>query len=300
MKPKVFLLAAFVAAVSTQGISMAAEVSTDPLGVFTFETSGNSDSYVYLPLRRVPEFVGTVATVSKNGAYDVGEPFTDTNNNSVRDSGEVFVDTDNVVTLSGTPGLISNQFVYAAGTQPKHFYMLVSSGSRAGMYYTVLANGVGTLTVDAAGDNLLSTLAAGATVDVVPFQTLSSIFPAGGGVHPCSTHSIANRQSEILIPDNGTAGKDLAAVVSYYYFSGSTGAGPGWRRAGAASVLANDDVLLPDTFFIIRHNIATPTTVKMLGGVQMATLSTPLNVSAGLIRTTQWLCRSRLKSLWLS
>lgn len=260
---------------------MAAEVSTDPLGVFTFEASGNSDSYVYLPLRRVPEFVGAVSALSKNANYDLGEPFTDSNGNKVRDAGEVFEDTDNVITLSGNPSLTANQYVYAAGSQSKHYYLLVTSGPRAGMYYTVLANGVASFTVDAAGDNLPGSLSAGSSVEIVPFHTLNSIFPGGVGVHPCSTHSIANRQSEILIPDNATAGKDLAAVVSYYYFSGTTGAGPGWRRAGAASVLANDDVLLPDTFFVIRHNISSATTVKMLGGVQMATLSTPLNISAG-------------------
>ena len=282
MKKNAIFLALGLATASFQGSSTrAAEVSTDPMGVVSFEASGNSDSYVYLPVRRVPEFVGKVATLTANGTHDLGEPYTDSNSSGAWNSGEAFTDTNNVVTLSGTPNLTSDQFVYAGSAQPKRYYLLVTSGVRAGMYYSVLSNTTGAVTIDTAGDSLSGALVADTAVQVVPYNTLGTIFPGGAGVHSSATHSVAVRQSEIILPDNTSIGKDLAGLISYYYFSGTSGAGQGWRKAGAASVLADDDILPPDSFFIIRHNVAASTTVKIVGGVQMGVLSTPLNTSSG-------------------
>lgn len=257
---------------------LATAVETDPAGFVTVDLAGNSDSYVYIPFKRSPAFDGAAAGLSSNNTYDLGEPFTDTNTNGVFDAGEAFADTNNVITLAGTPGFTANQFVYAAGTQPNRYYVFLKSGTRVGMYYTVVSNGTNSVTVDLAGDDLnaAGAITVNTTLEVIPFDTLGTVFPGGVGVHPSATHSISVRQSEVLIPNLSASGTDLASPVSYYYFSGTSGAGPGWRRAGATTVLANDSVLLPDTFFIVRHNIATNTSLTFTGTVQMAQLTTPL------------------------
>jgi len=255
-------------------------VETDPAGFVTINLAGNSDSYVYIPFKRSAEFVGTAASLSANGTYDAGEPFTDGNSNQIWDNGETFTDTSNVIALTGTPGLTVNQFVYVSGTQPKHYYVFLKSGTRVGMYYSVVSNAAASLTVDTAGDDLTTAIDSTTTLEVIPYDTLGSIFPAGAGVHPSSSHSFATRQSEVYLPDFSTVGKNLALTISYYYYSGAAGLGPGWRKAGAAGVLANDDTLSPDSFFVVRHNIATNTALTFTGTVQMSELSTPVRTLA--------------------
>jgi uncharacterized protein (TIGR02597 family) len=257
-------------------------VESDPAGFVTVNLAGNSDSYVYIPFKRSPAFVGMAASLSNNGAYDPGEPFTDNVTvNGTWDAGEPFTDTNNVVTLAGTPALTVNQFVYAAGTQPNRYYAFLKAGTRAGMYYSVVSNAGGSLTLDLAGDDLANAGAITGTtsLEVIPYYTLGSIFPAGVGVHSSSSHSASPsiRRSSLFVPDQSTAGKNLAFPLSYYYYTGAVSPGEGWRRAGFSDVIANDDVLPPDTFFAVRHNIATQTTLTFTGTVQMSQLSTPIN-----------------------
>ena len=255
-------------------------VETDPAGFVTVNLAGNSDSYEYIPFKRSPEFAGLASALSANGTYDAGEPFTDANSNGVRDNGETFTDTNNVIALGGTPSLTVNQFVYVAVSQPKTYYVFLKTGTRAGMYYTVVSNAAASLTVDTAGDDLSTAINSTTTLEVVPYDTFGSIFPGGAGVNPSSSHSISVRQTEVLIPNHSSAGTDLASSVSYYYYSGVSGAGPGWRKAGVSAVVANDDVLMPDTFFVVRHNIATGTTLTFTGTVQMSQLATPIGTIA--------------------
>lgn len=258
-------------------------VETDPAGFVTINLAGNSDSYVYIPFKRSAEFVGTAASLSANGTYDAGEPFTDGNSNQIWDNGETFTDTNNVIALTGTPGLTVNQFVYVSGTQPKHYYVFLKSGTRVGMYYTVVSNTAASLTVDTAGDDLTTAINSTTTLEVIPYDTLGSVFPGGAGVHSSTGHSASTavRLSSVFTPDQSTAGKNLAFPVSYYYYSGATAPGAGWRKAGFSDTIANDQVLLPDTFFAVRHNIATSTTLTFTGTVQMAQLATPIGTIAG-------------------
>lgn len=263
-------------------ILTAQAVETDPIGFVTVNLAGNSDSYVYIPFKRSPEFVGVASTLSANGTYDAGEPFTDGNSNGAWDNGETFTDTNNVITLGGTPALTVNQFVYVAVTQPKTYYVFLKTGTRAGMYYTVVSNAAASLTVDTAGDDLSTAINSNTNLEVVPYDTFGSIFPGGAGVHPSASHSASTsvRLSSVFIPDHATAGKNLAFPVSYYYYSGVSAPGPGWRRAGFSGTIANDDILLPDTFFAVRHNISTATAVTFTGTVQMAQLTTPIGTIA--------------------
>lgn len=255
-------------------------VETDPAGFVTVNLAGNSDSYVYIPFKRSPAFVGMAASLANNGTYDPGESFTDNVTvNGTWDAGEPFTDTNNVVSLAGTPAFTVNQFVYVAGTQSNRYYAFLKSGTRAGMYYTVVSNSSTSITLDLAGDDLATAGAITGTtsLEVIPYDTLGTVFPGGAGVNPSSSHSLLTRQSEILIPNLAAAGIDLASPVSYYYFSG---AGPGWRKAGAPTIVANDTVLTPDVFFIVRHNVSTSTSLTFTGTVQMSTLATPVGTIA--------------------
>jgi uncharacterized protein (TIGR02597 family) len=258
MRPSTLLFRAAGVAILSSIISAAPALSqtatTDPVGFITVNAAGNSDSYTFIPFKRTPEYAGAVLT--PNGVAG------------------------SVITIAGTPNFTANQFVYVAGTQPKKYYVLLTSGPKVGMFYTITANGTNTLTLDPAGDDISGV--SGATLNVIPYDTLGSIFPGGQGVNGSSTHSVGARQTEILIPDNSTPGIDLASAKSYYYYTGTAGVGPGWRLAGAIGALANDEILYPDTPFIVRHNVATGTSVTFMGTVHMGTLTTPVGtISAG-------------------
>src|SRR2546430_13041517 len=120
-----------VAGACSGGPSLLAQttVTTDPVGLTSTSCLGNSDTYLGIPFTRPPEFTGTVQSANAN-----------------------------TLTINGAPGWANNQFVYAAGTQAKHYYIVVGNGgasnSKEGHNYFVLYNGASTLTVDTSFDNL--------------------------------------------------------------------------------------------------------------------------------------------------
>jgi uncharacterized protein (TIGR02597 family) len=179
------------------------------------------------------------------------------------------------------PGWTEDQFVYAAGAQSNHYYVLVTEGPKEGRYYDILDNTSTTLQVDLAGDTLEGQLTAGTKIKIIPHWTFGTLFPDGEGVHTTSSHSAAQRPTTVLMPPTDVPGKNLASTALYYYYTGATAPGPGWRKSGASTVLANDDVIIPDIPLIIRHNIETPTTVTIVGDVQWSGFATVLNILDG-------------------
>jgi uncharacterized protein (TIGR02597 family) len=174
---------------------------------------------------------------------------------------------NNQVTLKNDPGWTGGQFVYSAGGETNSYFLMVANGTKEGNYYTVTGNTTNTVTLDLNGDTLTG-LAAGDRVMVVPYWTLSTLFPAGRGIHASPTPG--NRQTEILIPDLAGTGINLSASKIYYYYSGT------WRQVGAGSTNKNDEVLLPDAYCIVRHNVATNTLFTVSGALFQSKWIIPL------------------------
>ncbi len=253
MRPSTpFIRAAGIAILSTiisAAPALSQTATTDPAGFITVDAQGNSDSYTFIPFKRTPEYAGAVLTPGGVAG--------------------------NVVTMAGTPNFTANGFVYAGAAQPKTYYVLFTSGPKLGMYYTVTANGTNTLTLDPAGDDISGV--SGATLNVIPYDTLGSIFPGGQGVNGSPDHS--TRVSEVLISNTSSVGTNLAAAKTYYYFTGASGPGPGWRKLGSLAdrnIAVNDDILYPDVPFRIRNNSGVATSLTYMGTVHMGSLSTPL------------------------
>ncbi len=226
--------------------------TTDPVGFVTVALAANSDSYVFIPFKRTPAFAGAA-----NAAINA-----------------------NVIPVTDTP-FTANQFVYVQFTQPNHYYVFLNTGTKAGSYYTVTGNTTNSLTIDPNGDNLSAAILPGTTFQIIPYDTLGTIFPAGKGVDASAGNGVGVRQTEILIPDGVSSGIDLALPVSYYYNSNTALPGAGWRKAGAGGVLADDDVLYPDQFFVVRNKAASAgNNLTFLGTVPMATLITPVGTIA--------------------
>jgi uncharacterized protein (TIGR02597 family) len=242
------------AALLLGGSSFAQTVATDPVGFVTINVPADSDTFVNLPLKRPAEFVGVAGALAGNK-----------------------------ITFHNTTNLTPSQFVYSAGTQPKTYYVFIGGGSKAGAFYTVTANDATSITVDLAGDSLNGALALGAggtPLQVIPYDTLGTVFPNGQGVTASTSHLLGARQTTILVPDQQNVGQNLVIGSSYYFYSGAAAPGTGWRKAGVTDALANDEVIYPDNFFIIRTKAGQASSLTMLGGVQMCTLCAPLSTRA--------------------
>lgn len=247
---KKFALTATIALLAAPSFAQTT-ATTDPVGFVTYSLSGNADSYVYVGFKANPAFAGAT-------------------------SGSV---TTNVVAMTGAAWAV-NQFAPGASGQPK-FYALIRSGNKSGMWYTITANDATTITLDLAGDSIASDVVAGTTLQVCAFDTVNTLFAAGVGINASTSFAAAARQSEILVPDTTTAGTNLAVAASYYYYSGAASGGPGWRKVGSPiATIFNDTVLYPDTYFIVRHNVATATSLTTMGTVHLGTIKLPLTTLA--------------------
>src|SRR5437763_7527444 len=224
-------------------------ITTNPVGFTITSCLANSDTYLGIPFTRPPEFTSTIQSVSGN-----------------------------VLTINGTPGWSDNQFVYAAGSQPKHYYVLIGNGGatnpKEGHIYPVISNGSNTLSVDAAFDNLTG-IVANTQITVIPYWTPATIFPASdAGVSFTPTSSPPTYQTLLRIPSYSAPGINQPYAAEYYFNNGS------WQRVSPAGG-GDDDPLLPDGYFIVRNANGAPTLpLTALGSVLMKKIAVPLLTSS--------------------
>jgi len=179
-----------------------------------------------------------------------------------------------MITVAGTPGWTTNQFAYAAGTQPKHYYVLIGNGGssnpKEGHTFTVTGNGSNTLTVDTSIDDL-SGIAANTQVNLIPNWTPTTLFPAtDANVSFTPTTSPPTYMTLIRVPDYSAPGINLPYAAEYYFFNNA------WRRV-SDGLDHGDDPLVPGGYFVIRNSNGAPTLpLTNLGAVLLKKISTPL------------------------
>ena len=242
----------------------------------------NSDTLFSVPFTRVPEFTVTIDSVS--GA---------------------------VITVEGTPGWTTNQFVYAAGLQPKHYYVLmgpVNPGSssnlpgrnggklkpkyrqtivtaaaptnpKEGHAYAIIANTDNTLTVDISKDNLTG-IPTGTQATLIPNWTLNTVFPATDqNVSFTPTTQTRSFKTEILIPNYAAQGVNQAFSTVYFFSNNVNGTtnNVGWRVIGDNTTDHGDDPLVPTGYFVVRNLNSAPTLpLAAAGSVLTEKLVVPL------------------------
>ncbi len=212
-----------------------------PVGGMTTSAAGTTDSFMSVALAQPAAWVGTVASVSGSD-----------------------------ITVSGTPGWGTNAF--ASGT---FYYVRLLNGAQAGHFFSVTANGSGDVTVDNAGLNL-SVINAGDTMEIVPYWTLGTLYPAGrAGISFTATTSLLSRQTVLLFFDSTVTGINRSASSSYYFYNGA------WRKVGQSTATSFDNTIVyPDAYYIQR-NTAAPTSLVYTGRVQPGYLGTILVGAAG-------------------
>lgn len=230
------------------GMSVSWAGQTQPHGTVVYELTGLSDNWVAPALTRPPVFAGQLRAAEGN-----------------------------LLTVMANPPLQAGQFALPAmkgGSDT--YYALISSGSMAGLSLTIVDNGPDTLAVDEAGQDL-SGLGFGDQVMVIPYWTLQTLFPNGQGIHGSLRHGV--RGTEILLPDEKTPGINLAPRAIFYYFTGETDGGPGWRKIGGGLTVSMDHtVISPDSYLIVRQRAAGSTTWILTGAVPMSIQRTPVNI----------------------
>ena len=248
------LLIALAGSVIFSVISPAQSVTSDPVGFTTASSLSNSDTLLSIPFTRPPEFTGAIQSVSGS-----------------------------MITVAGTPGWTTNQFVYnAPGAQFKTYYALIGSGGasnpKEGHIYLVNANGSNTLTVDTTADNL-SGIVANTQVILIPYWTPATIFPAtDANVSFTPTTAPPTYKTQLLIPNNAAPGVNLP--YTSYFFNGTSG-NMGWRVVGDNTTDHGNDPLSPTSYFVVRNLNGAPTLpLKGIGGVLTKKLATGLRTSA--------------------
>lgn len=172
-------------------------VATDPVGFVSTTVPANSDAVLAVPLNRAAEFKGTIQSISGS-----------------------------VITVAGSPGWTTNQFVQSLPSQTKTYAVQIATGAKEGMIGKVTANASGAITVQLdSGDDLtgigtvdvpvdpdgagpLGTQAD--QIDVMPYWTPASLIT--GVTIPQGT--------QILVFSSGT-GINLSSSGSFGYDAGN-------------------------------------------------------------------------------
>lgn len=252
MKPTAFLLAALLAAVSIPGISMAAEVSTDPVGVVRLSVPAQTDSRLAIPLIRAAAFTGLVTAV--NG---------------------------NELTLSGA-AFTTNQFVKNGTAQPDAYFVRVATGTAAGAWFTITANSATSVTVSPPSSQTLSDsgLVAGTGISKViisPHWSLKTLFPNGAGV-VASTNPFAPLGTLLLFNNPALTGINIPPAITYCYHDGSSGfLAAGWYDIGNLfGGQVGDIPLAPDEQVVVRNQSATLLNLAVTGAIPNTKVGTEL------------------------
>ncbi len=165
------------------------------------------------------------------------------------------------VTVSGSPG-------WTEGAWAEGYYAFARSGELEGYFATIDGNTADTLTLDITAETLAG-LAAGDRLSIHPYWTLGTLFPGGEGVNAATSHVM--RDTEIMFMDPNAVGVNLAADTIYYYLNGE------WKMVGGDfNADYRNTAIVPDGFFIVRHNTATATTITFTGEVIMGKIALPL------------------------
>ncbi|HRY46596.1 MAG TPA: TIGR02597 family protein [Candidatus Paceibacterota bacterium] len=213
-----------------------------PAGFQRFSLQGNSDNFVTLPFFRPAVAYGKVTGIGGN-----------------------------TLAVSGGTAWNADEFVYSAGIQSNTYFVLLTSGQRQGRYFTILGNTEDTLMVDL-NDDTLGGISVGDSIAVVPYWTLSTLMPGGKGIHVSTSPLI--RKSEILFVNVDGIGINRSASKTFFYY------GDSWKQFGQGLANKNDEVLLPDVYFIVRHNISTATSLTLSGEVLNSSWTMPVTVNS--------------------
>lgn len=150
-----------------------------------------------------------------------------------------------------------------------HYYVRFRDGAHAGEYYTITANEAGTVTVDTLGGDLAG-LQPGDGVGIAKYTTLADLLPpeTQDSIISSTGNFPFQRKSELLFPDLTGVGVKRAPSRIFYIAGGQ------WRESKAGFPAADDVVVLPEQFVILRQPAtAGSRTLRVTGVVEAGTVA---------------------------
>lgn len=239
---KTYIPYSLLAAAAACGMALGQTAYTTPVGYVTLDIPALADSTVTPPLSRSAVFSGVSASVSGNQ-----------------------------ITVAAT-GAADSAWINAGDLNSK-CYVLVKTGALAGLRFPVTANSATTVSVNG-GDTTLQAqgFAAGDTLSVVPYWTLSTLFPGGVGVGV--SQDIYDPQAYLLVSDQSSTGTNRGAAQLYFYADGTDGNAAGWRDLADPEGALQDTVALDPTITYTIRTGAAGQTLVVSGEVPTSTLAT--------------------------
>ena len=146
-------------------------------------------------------------------------------------------------------------------------YLWVTSGPLVGKWYTITSATSNSVTVeeDLATEGLVATN----TFELIPFWTLDTLFPSGGGVPKSSSVFAASAQVQLSNLDG--EGINIATGDSYIYSDGSDsgfGISEGWVNTNNPFGGNTGSVIIsPASYITIRNETASPADIINSGSV---------------------------------
>jgi uncharacterized protein (TIGR02597 family) len=209
-------------------------VTTDPVGYVTMTVNATSDARVSVPLFGAATYSGAASSV-----------------------------TAGVITVSGDVPDV---------TTAAHFVWVTSNAPVSpltGKWYAVDSATATTITVSE--DLGAAGLVAGDTFHVVPFWTLDTLLPGGGGV-PLSSDVFAP-VGQLLFNDVTAQGVNLAPAGSYLYHDGAQGPAGWYDVNNVGGGLAGGTVVSPETYITVRNGTGLSATLTFAGTVPTLTFA---------------------------
>lgn len=222
MKTKHLAFLATLTFSATVATTQAQSVATNPVGYTTVTCLPNSDTIVSVP------FLDTTDSISPTVSGTVSATGTSPDNTAS-------------FTMGGITGLTTNQY-------QNLYYVRFTAGTLDGNVYQIASNTDTTVTINLNGDSATD-IADGDAFTIYKFWTLGSLFPQETQttiVESLGTLAFQQR-STVMLPDTSSEGVNLAP--SSIFFLTSTG----WKSTTAGFPASDDQILWPDTYFVIRH-----------------------------------------------
>jgi uncharacterized protein (TIGR02597 family) len=169
----------------------------------------------------------------------------------------------NTIAVSDAPNWTPNQFA-----QSNSYYARFVSGPSEGRIYPIISNGANSVTVNSVG--ALTNVQPNDVISIEPYWTLGTTWPNGDGVFASPTPG--NRYTEVLLPSTNNGVNLSAAAVMY--FNGGV-----WKQIGFGNASQNDVVLPLNSYFVVRHNVATNSTMVQAGVVVSSKMAVPLRTT---------------------
>ncbi len=194
----------------------AASSTTPPVGYVKTTLLANSDTFIGTSLTRPPAYVGTVVGASGSG-----------------------------ITVSGDPQWELGAFTYVAGAQPNTYYVRLGAAPEGetnpfeGRTFAVEVAGASELIVTDPLSGDLSTVPAGTKIEVIPYWTLSTLFPPeDAGVTFEESPTVFDIRTQVIFQNSEAKGINKLGSDVYFFFNGH------WRKRGESISLDFDDVLI--------------------------------------------------------